>query len=125
METETIYGQVIAKSNNYLAVPGKGGEKRIIKNASIRAYENSFSQQCRIYRNRRISGRFKLSVTVWHSSIRFDLDNSLKTILDCLQTAGAITNDSLCFEIQASKRIDKRNPRIEYRIEEINKQLSI
>lgn len=31
MEIETIYGQVIAKANNYQAVPGKDGQKRIIK----------------------------------------------------------------------------------------------
>ena len=30
MEIETIYGQVIAKANNYQAVPGKDGQKRII-----------------------------------------------------------------------------------------------
>ena len=47
------------------------------------AYERSFMQQCRIYRNRRISVRFRLFVRVFHSSVRFDLDNSLKTLLDC------------------------------------------
>ncbi|MDH6343160.1 Holliday junction resolvase RusA-like endonuclease [Parabacteroides sp. PFB2-12] len=123
--TEIILGQCIGKSNNYLAVPGQSGERRIIKNDKIRAYEKSFINQCQIYKGRGISGRFKLSVTVWHSSVRFDLDNSLKTVLDCLQSVGAITNDSQCFAIQAEKRIDKNNPRIEYSIEEINKQLSI
>ena len=39
MEIETIYGQVIAKANNYQAVPGKDGQKRIIKNDRIREYE--------------------------------------------------------------------------------------
>ena len=28
MEIEIIYGQVIAKANNYQAVPGKDGQKR-------------------------------------------------------------------------------------------------
>lgn len=122
---EIIYGQVISKANNYLSVPGKAGEKRIIKNDRIRQYEKSFYKQCQIYKNRGISERFKLLITVWHSSTRYDLDNSLKTILDCLQAVGAITDDSLCFAIQAEKRIDKHNPRIEFGIEEINKQLSI
>lgn len=125
MEVETILGQCVAKANHYQAVPGKNGSKQIIKDDKIRAYERSFTLQCRKYRNKQISGRFKLHLTVWHSSVRFDLDNSLKTILDCLQSVGAITNDSMCFGIVAEKRIDKCNPRIEFSIEIINEQLKM
>lgn len=81
MEVEVIHGQIIAKANHYQAVPGKGDTKRIIKDGKIRAYERSFIEQCKIYRNRRISSRFRLFVRVWHSSERFDLDNSLKRSL--------------------------------------------
>ena len=122
METETIYGQVIAKANHYQVVPGKFGAKRIIKDEKIRAYEKSFMQQCRVYRNKGISGRFRLFVRVYHSSVRFDLDNSLKTLLDCLQMAGAITDDKLCFQIQAEKKIDRYRPRVEFAILEVNEQ---
>lgn len=122
METETIYGQVIAKANHYQAVPGKFGAKRIIKDEKIRAYEKSFMQQCRVYRNKGISGRFRLFVRVYHSSVRFDLDNSLKTLLDCLQMVGAITDDKLCFQIQAEKIIDRYRPRIEFALLEVNEQ---
>ena len=125
MEIEIIYGQVIAKANNYQAVPGKDGQKRIIKNDRIREYEKSFCLQCKKYRGKRISGRFQLFIRVWHGNIRFDLDNALKTILDCLQMVEAITNDSLCFEIHAEKRIDRRNPRVEFGMEEINEQKNI
>lgn len=122
METETIYGQVIAKANHYQAVPGKFGAKRIIKDEKIRAYEKSFMQQCRVYRNKGISGRFRLFVRVYHSSVRFDLDNSLKTLLDCLQMVGAITDDKLCFQIEAEKKVDRHHPRIEFAILEVNEQ---
>lgn len=122
MEVETIHGQIIAKANHYQAVPGRGGERRIIKDEKIRAYERSFMEQCTKYRNRRISTRFRLFVRVWHSSVRFDLDNSLKTLLDCLQMAGAITDDKLCFQIEAEKRIDKRYPRVEFALQEVNEQ---
>ena len=122
MEVETIYGQIIAKANHYQTVPGKGGARRIIKDEKIRAYERSFMEQCTKYRNRRISNRFRLFVRVWHSSVRFDLDNSLKTLLDCLQMVGAITDDKLCFQIEAEKRIDKRHPRIEFALQEVNEQ---
>ena len=71
MEIEVIHGQIIAKANHYQAVPGKFGAKRIIKDEKIRAYEKSFMQQCRVYRNKGISGRFRLFVRVYHSSVRF------------------------------------------------------
>lgn len=70
MEVEVIHGQIIAKANHYQAVPGKGGTKRIIKDEKIRAYERSFMEQCKVYRNKRISSRFRLFVRVYHSSIR-------------------------------------------------------
>lgn len=122
MEIETIHGQIIAKANHYQTVPGKGGTKRIIKDEKIRAYERSFISQCRIYKNKGISSRFRLFVRVWHSSVRFDLDNSLKTLLDCLQMVGAITDDKLCFQIEAEKRIDKYHPRIEFALLEVSEQ---
>jgi len=125
METEIIYGQIIAKANHYLAVPGNGGLRRIIKDDTIRKYEQSFSEQCVLYKDKHISERFKLHVTVWHGSIRFDLDNSLKTLLDCLQSVDAIMDDNLCFSIDAEKRLDKNNPRIEFWIEIINEQTNL
>lgn len=125
MEVEVIHGQIIAKANHYQAVPGKNGTKRIIKDEVIRAYERSFMEQCRVYRNKRISSRFRLFVRVYHSSVRFDLDNSLKTLLDCLQMVGAITNDKLCFQIEAEKHINKYHPRIEFAILEVNEQKSM
>ena len=122
MKTEVIHGQIIAKANHYQAVPGKGGTKRIVKDEVIRAYERTFMEQCKIYRNRHISSRCRLFVKVFHRSIRFDLDNSLKTLLDCLQMVGAITDDKHCFQIEAEKYVDRYNPRIEFAILEINEQ---
>lgn len=114
MEIETIYGQVIAKANNYQAVPGKDGQKRIIKNDRIREYEKSFCLQCKRYRGKRISGRFKLFIRVWHGSIRFDLDNALKTILDCLQTVEAITKRQPMFRDSCGET--DRSPESESRV---------
>ena len=122
MEVEVIHGQIVAKANHYQAVPGKFGEKRIIKDEVIRAYEHSFIEQCKVYRNRRIATRFRLFVRVWHSSVKLDLDNSLKTLLDCLQMVGAITDDNLCFQTEAEKHLDKYHPRIEFALLEVNEQ---
>lgn len=123
MITETIYGQPIGKANNYQAVPDGQGGKRIIKNEKIRNYERMFANQCIKYRGKRIDGPFRLHITVYESSNAYDLDNCLKTVLDCLQYAGAITNDNLCVGINATKKIDRRNPRVEYGLEVLEPSL--
>lgn len=113
---EVIYGQVVSKANNYKAVPDGQGGRRIIKSPELREYERSFYQQCKIYRNRYISRPFRLVVTVFESSRCFDLDNALKTVLDCLQYVRAIKDDNLCVAIQAQKEIAPLHPRIEFSI---------
>lgn len=118
MNIEVIYGQVVGKANNYQAVPDGNGGRRIIKNKVIRSYEKNFVRQCKVYKDRMINGRFILKVAVYYKDKSFDLDNSLKTILDCLQMVKAIVNDNLCYKIIAEKRIDRNNPRIVYGIQE-------
>lgn len=114
---ETIHGQIIPKANNYKAVPDRAtGGRRIIKSDKIRAYEQSFAAQCKVYAGQRIDQPFELITTIYYSSTKFDLDNSLKTLLDCLQYVGAITNDNLCMRITADKKIDKYNPRVEFAV---------
>lgn len=73
--------------------------------------------QCGL-RNANIDKRFKLTIDVYFSSDRPDLDNSCKVVLDMLQSCKVIKNDRLCSEIHARKLIDKENPRIEFEIEE-------
>lgn len=117
MERETIYGQVVSKANNYEVGNDKHGGRYIIKSEAIRAYERSFIEQCQVYKDRMIDCHFTLYVAVYESSVRYDLDNALKTILDCLQMARAITDDNLCRKIVAEKRIDKLRPRVVFGIE--------
>lgn len=118
-EVETIHGQVISKANNYM-IGSHGG---IVKGDNVKKYERSFIRQCKIYKNKMIDCRFILHVVVYESSNAYDLDNSLKTILDCLQDARAITNDNLCVGIDAHKVIDRKNPRISFWIEELEPRL--
>lgn len=116
METETILGQVIGKANNYQAVPDKDGKRRIIKTDKLRRYEQSFIKQCKLYKGKQICTPFALNVVVYFATTKNDLDNALKTLLDCLQYVGAITNDCFCCKINAEKRTDKERPRIEFSI---------
>lgn len=125
MTTETIYGQIVSKANNYLAVPDTESGRRITKTKRLRDYERSFADQCKIYRGMGIASPFRLYAVVWQTSNLYDLDNSIKTLLDCLQSSGVFVNDNLCIEIIARKCIDPVNPRVEFAIEEINKQLSL
>ena len=115
-EVEVILGQIVAKANNYMAVPDGAGGRKMIKNDKVRAYEKNFQRQCRIYAGRMINRPFELITKVYYANNSFDLDNSLKTLLDCLQYAGAITNDNLCKRIVADKRIDPYRPRVEFSI---------
>lgn len=118
LKYETIYGQVISKANNYTVGNNSGGGRYIVKTAELKAYERNFCRQCQLYRGRMVNGRFTLHVTVYESSKRYDLDNALKTILDCLQMVGAIKDDNLCERIFAEKRIDKLTPRVVFAIQE-------
>lgn len=118
LQQETIYGQVVSKANNYTVGNNSGMGRHIVKTPELKAYERSFLRQCRTYANRMISGRFTLFVTVYESSKRYDLDNALKTILDCLQMAKAITNDNFCTKIVAEKKLDRVTPRVVFAIEE-------
>ena len=117
MERETIYGQVVSKANNYEVGNDKHGGRYIIKSEAIRAYERSFIEQCQVYKDRMVNCHFTLYVAVYESSVRYDIDNALKTILDCLQMVKAITDDNLFRKIVAEKHIDKNNPRIVLTIE--------
>lgn len=112
---QIIYGQTPSKSNAYRVVTIKG-HGSLAKTQATKKYEESFFMQCSL-RNANIDKRFKLTIDVYFSSDRPDLDNSAKVVLDCLQSAKAIKNDRLCSEIHARKLIDKNNPRIEFTIE--------
>lgn len=116
---QVIYGQPPSKSNLYRIVT-INGHGSLAKTSALKEYEKKFYLQCGAYRDRNISGFFKLEVDVYFQSNQPDLDNSLKCLLDCLQTVRAIKNDRQCTEIQARKFIDRNNPRIEFTLVEVN-----
>ncbi|MBD5585352.1 MAG: RusA family crossover junction endodeoxyribonuclease [Clostridia bacterium] len=114
---QTILGQPPSKSNSYKIIMNKG-HSSLGKTEATKKYEMDFFMQCTL-RKKGICKRFKLTVDVFFASDRPDLDNAMKVLLDCLQTCGAIKNDRLCAEIHARKLIDKKNPRIEFWLEEL------
>lgn len=117
-EWQTVKGKVPSKPNSYKIVT-IGGHGTLAKTAELKRYERAFLLQCGNYRNKGIDGRFEFYCRVWHPTMASDLDNSLKILLDCLQMAGAIKNDNRCVRIVAEKLTDKRNPRVEFKIEPV------
>lgn len=115
---QVIYNNPPSKSNSYriITINGHGS---LAKTDALKKYEKDFYLQCGAYRNKNIKGFFELYIDVYFSSNRPDLDNCLKSTLDCLQTCKAITNDRNCVKIVANKFIDKNNPRIEFTIVEV------
>ena len=113
----TILGKIPSKSNCYKVIT-LGGHGSLAKTKALKEYERKFFLQC-TERERNIQGFFKLRIDVYLESQRQDLDNPLKTFLDCLQQCHVIKNDNTCIEIIARKFIDKVNPRVEYELEEV------
>lgn len=113
-----IYGQSPSKSNQYKIITFNG-HSSLAKTPAMKEFEKRFYLECGAYRNKNISGFFELYVDVYFQSNQPDLDNSLKGLLDCLQTCRAIKNDRNCVKIVANKFIDKHNPRLEFTLVEV------
>lgn len=110
-----IPGAVPSKSNLYKIIK-INGHASLGKSDKLTSYENVFYLSVGKYRGEMISELFEFYVDVYYPSNRSDLDNSLKVVLDCLQTCKVIKNDNKCTKIVARKFIDKTNPRIEFNI---------
>lgn len=116
----TIKGQVPSKSNGY-----RIANNRLFKSIELKSYEASFEWQIKkhLTENESVEIPFQIWIDVYFQSNRSDLDNAAKVILDCLQTSGVIKNDRLCEILVMRKHIDKVNPRIEFEIKAISKEV--
>lgn len=120
--TQIIHGKVPSKSNCYKVVTLMG-HGSIAKQEALKLYEKSFYLQCNLYRGKMIKGLFELHIRVFYENQHPDLDNCLKTVLDCLQGCNAIKNDRNCVKIVAEKFIDKKDPRIEFEIKPVSNNI--
>lgn len=111
-----VHGKVPSKSNCYRVVKW-GNKAGLAKGKELKNYEKSFALQYQPTKT--IEGDFELDVAVFYPSRLADLDNSLKVVLDCLQSAKAIKNDRYCQRINATRHIDKENPRVEFTLIEL------
>ena len=114
-----VPGQIPAKANNYKIVY-YDGHASLGKENSIKKYETDFYWHLpATVRNLEINRPFEFYVRVYFTTVNHDLDNALKTLMDCLQYTKTIKNDNKCAKIVAEKCVDKDNPRVEFRIVEL------
>lgn len=111
-----VLGNVPSKSNGYKVIT-INGHSSLGKTKALRDYERTFFLQF-AGRGAYIQKPFALTIDVYYSSNRPDLDNALKIVLDCLQQCKAISNDRWCVAINARKFIDKVRPRVEVTLNE-------
>lgn len=117
----TIDGQPVSKSNSYevkMVKTAKGMRPTIIKSMKVRMFEMSFRKQLpSILEELRIDKPFIIDIDFYFRTKASDIDNGPKAVMDCLQYAGAITNDNLCYQMNLKKYVDRSHPRIEFKIE--------
>jgi len=115
-----IYGTVPSKSNSYKIIK-LGNHCSMCKTPAVKKYEEQFYMQLSgELRGKMIETFFELHIDVYYPSMRSDLDNSLKAVLDCLQKTKTIKNDNKCSKIVARRFVDKKLPRIEFSILEVD-----
>ena len=118
-----ILGQTPSKSNTYriITMRRKDGKSHgsLAKTDELKAFENSFIMQLKQHQNPFINGAFEFYGRIYFRSWRSDLDNSLKVVLDCLQSAQWIDNDNNCVKIVCEKKVDANNPRIHFMLKSI------
>jgi Holliday junction resolvase RusA-like endonuclease len=62
--------------------------------------------------------RYQLSLKIYREKAIGDVDNYAKSVMDALQDAGVIANDSQIDTAHIVKRVDKKNPRLCILLEE-------
>ena len=108
-----IKGNVPSKSSCYKIIK-LGKFYSLGKTKALTDYEKSFYIQLDQKLKGAEVGLFNFEIDVYYSSMRPDLDNSFKIVLDCLQKTKTILNDNKCMSIVARKHVDKDNPRCEF-----------
>jgi Holliday junction resolvase RusA-like endonuclease len=106
----------VSKSNSYKVT--KSGRLRVSKEVEV--FESFFIKLLpEEVANANIENPFCLELDLWVQNKAQDLDNLAKSILDCLETAGAFENDNLCYRLIMNKFIDKNDPRIKLKLYEL------
>lgn len=103
-------------ANRYWRSNGAG---RVYKSEEARNYIDDVYFQASRQKVRRLGGTVCVALHLYRPSRRGDLDNRLKVMLDALQGI-AYENDSQIEELHVFRHLDRKRPRVELQIWEIN-----
>lgn len=117
MFKDTITGELASKSNSRMLVTIRG-RPAFIKSKKARAYEKSFIEQSHNVGTVPYTGKVRLTAVIYYATQRPDLDDTL--LCDCIERAGIIKNDRQIREKHLYHRIDRKNPRVEYLLSNID-----
>lgn len=129
----TILGAPVSHKNSYHIVT-IGARPAIVKSKEAIGYERDAMRQIPGHARQRLGGPVRVSLRLFYASDRADLDESL--VLDVLQDrwaksaglpgtdrrlaqAGVYRNDRQVREKHVFHGIDKRNPRVEIEVEQM------
>lgn len=119
-ELVTIQGQCPSKSRNYRVgvIGGKNTKARgtLYKSSEFKNWEKDFLFQLSQFKNPMMFYEFEIGLIVYFKTYASDIDNSLKGILDCLQSAHWIQNDNQCMKINIEKRVSTNDPKILFKL---------
>lgn len=130
MISATILGNVPSKSNCYKIITLPGGRNgmgraSLAKTKIVKQYEKAFALQVPAAAKKGIEIPVKISLAIYFHSRRQDIDSPCKTILDCIQNNGIIKNDRQVHELHVLKKLDRKNPRVEIKIEPYQEALEL
>lgn len=128
MTTLEIRGKIPAKSSGrQVYLNKKTGRRFYASSDAYQKYEEDFLWQVKNKRYKQLpmnkKGRLSVTLIVYDTSRRQDIDSFPKTILDCLQKSGLIVNDNKIDKLLVVREVNKENPRCVILIEEFKNKM--
>lgn len=125
-----IAGKIPAKSSNRQVYLNKKTGKRFYASSdAYQDFEDDFLWQVKSKKCVQLpvnkKGRLSVTLIVYDTSRRQDIDSFPKSLLDCLQKAQAIVNDNKVDELIVLRAVDKENPRCFIKVEELSQNVII
>lgn len=120
MKTYTILGKPLSTTNSKMIRKRKDGSVFIMDSADAIAYKKSALIQFLAQRfpSVCIEGPCEVWMKIYRERNSGDVDNYAKGIIDSMQDAGIVRNDSLIVRLIMEKFTDPENPRVEVSIAE-------
>ena len=94
----------------------KGARAVVVSSRAYRNWRKDAEAWLTTQRSELLTGDVHVSMDIYYKDLRRDADSAIKPTLDILQ-GWCYDNDRQVWKIQASRHIDKDNPRVEVTVE--------